>query len=55
MPLENGAERNIRCWCGHIRYCHIGDTGKCLACACSEFRDEKDKTVLTLEGKQGAD
>lgn len=55
MPLEQGAERDIKCTCEHIRYCHVGDTGKCLACACGKFTPADEwKKQITI-GSQGAD
>lgn len=52
MSLQTGAERHKICKCGHIRYCHVGDTGKCLACDCNMFIDEKDRSVITIEAPE---
>jgi len=54
--IHSGAERDIRCNCGHIRYAHIGDAGRCMACDCTEFTDEKEAlTIYDDKEPNGAD
>jgi len=47
MPRESGADRDDRCKCGHLKIIH--PTGRCIACDCSQFVDENDSSVLTLD------